>query len=442
MKPSHPRLQLGKVCLVLIVGLVAGHMVCIRPSAPRHPANAGEILAVAKPGQIWRGKTRIGTPPDDYVEAALAEACQLESSAERQQAICRLIITLAEENPKLAALLFRLLSDGATQPPTVEVIASGMAKGDPADMVAWLKTLPGGLLRQIALDVIIREIDRLDNTTAEQVVALAPDRSRNSIISRLAVRWAAIDIAAAVAWAGRLSDATESAVAYSGLARRWAETAPTAGLAYCRQLAPGEGREEFVYNFGLGLADHDPATAMELAAQLPAGDVRNRYITQVLAGMARSLPENAAELAAALADLCPFDAALTAITDVWVQNNPHDAAVWVARLSDGDTRSSLLREITERWSRVDALAAGDWLATLAADEIREQAVHAYIDQVAPRYPRLAAPWALTFADEGMRSKELGNLIRNWRQADPSAAMAWINGAALPESAKHLLLAGP
>jgi hypothetical protein len=216
--------------------------------------------------------------------------------------------------------------------------------------------------------------------------------------------------------------------------------APVAQLPFIRSLPEGDQGEL------LGAALRRLKSAQDIQAfasgviTWPAAGPRD-YVLR--ATMAKLLDHGGFAAAAAWLDSLPgasseqkSDArlALTIDEPAAVEMMPQ-RATWILSQADPSGQADVAARLTANWVGRDYNAAGAWLHQNRTAPWFDAAASAFAVGVATKEPASAFDWALAIFDETTRRTALMEVLRRWRQNNPSAADDYLMASAVPEEWK-------
>lgn len=104
---------------------------------------------------------------------------------------------------------------------------------------------------------------------------------------------------------------------------------------------------------------------------------------------------------------------LTAAATRWIEKAP------------AEEQAEIMRPIIDTWAARDLDAAGVWLAAQGGGERTWAAVESFARHAAAVDPEAAFQWAATIGDPARRARAERQAFLRWHDAEPSAAMAWL-----------------
>ncbi len=236
-----------------------------------------------------------------------------------------------------------------------------------------------------------------------------------------------------------------------------------------QQIAAGQVATAF--------AGVDPVGAFSWAQALADDHTRLRAVREVAAVWAETDPQAAAVSVATLDSEREKQLGALAVATVWIRNDPRAALAWAGTLEPLDARALVSGSAVQTWAERDAPAAMEWLANQSADfhsvidpdtrlgiigkwavqdpegarefvskmtpdEKQAQAVAIVADQLAKNDPVATMQWALTLPREAVSNGAFSAAFRQWREAAPERAEAWLTAANLTAEEKLRLVNYP
>lgn len=167
------------------------------------------------------------------------------------------------------------------------------------------------------------------------------------------------------------------------------------------------------------------ARAAALLAALPDGE-RAAAIASVYDRWAEAAPEAASASALALADHVTRASAWRAVVRRRAFADPAGLAAHAGGSPPGPERHAALEAALARWLELDAPAAVEWIGRLPAspeNDVVVAQVARHAAQIDRRHES-ALEWAEAIQEPALRSRVLGDVIRDWRDHAPRAAEAY------------------
>ena len=258
--------------------------------------------------------------------------------------------------------------------------------------------------------------------------------------------------------------------------RTWAQQDPTMARQAVDEMAPGPQREECVVALVRGWSESAAGGVMEFIEQLPMGIPRQRAMDAVASDMAvRDGLDATLEFAEALPDDGERRFKLQffrRVASVIARQDPHRAGDWALRHADGPFGDGLLRRVGAQWVMKDGAAAMAWLLSLPPSAQRDEGVRetyrAWLQRdraaalawlpgaepgpalepavalfalaIAREDPQEGLEWLARVDDADRRQRTTIQFGRRWLASDRTAALAWLDGAELPDEIVEQILA--
>lgn len=201
-------------------------------STPRYP-------------EKYRTGERAGqSAPIDNGGRQLDQLLRSTPSSDHESALEGIIYEYAAKNPELSCTAFQRLREHHTLNPDVtRFLAAALADFDPEEAWLWIKQLPKGPHRKIAVGELCLKIAPEEPAHAADLATLNLPLSdgHESVFLRIAEAWALTDPPAAAKWAGRFPTGTARTDSLKAILANWD---PTAASAWASTLADTSLRTE------------------------------------------------------------------------------------------------------------------------------------------------------------------------------------------------------
>ncbi len=295
----------------------------------------------------------------------------------------------------------------------LEAVLDGTDASMAGALVPWIKQLPedvfSGNEKTGLLSQGVSKWSRIDPLAAARFLEAdgSTGMSFFTVWSDVASNWAALDPAAAIAWAKEKKRPGPN-FALSGAVAGWWENDPSAAEAYVQSHLTTLQDWQLAGTLASNIFRDDPARARRWVSQLPNDDARRQ--------------------------------ANSSLAISWAFDDPAAAVKWASSLPVGDGGTALA-EAVGLWAGEDASAAGEWLGQYDGAG-RDQAVQNFSLNVATKDPAAAMTWAGAISDPRLRTSAQEQLARDWLRRDPSAATNWIQNSSLSAEDKTRLLSAP
>lgn len=347
---------------------------------------------------------------------------------------------LAENDPRMAAMLTESLLSGTTRDLVRLEVALAWADADVPSAAAWLAQWPEGTVRDIAVETIATFLADSDPREASAWLAAVPAGPiRTALLEGLFSQGGGRAFETALDLAQRLPEGPEKERALVHLSYQWEQRDFQAALAYARSRP--RSSDAFAVTLVNQWAIREPRAAADWAVMLPEGELRQKVLSSLTATWAQLDARAAAEYV--LFRLPPGatqEQAAISVVSAWAAQDPRAAAQWLEHFPTGPLRSYAMENLIYPWANSDPAAAIAWLARVPAGPTRDAALNAGFGRLIDAKPDLAAQWAVAISDEKLRVQKSEQAARAWLASDAPAARHWIVASSLPLAVKQQLLA--
>jgi hypothetical protein len=218
-------------------------------------------------------------------------------------------------------------------------------------------------------------VDELGKTVTALFSKESPDPSSVLLRAELLRRWAAVDPAAAAAWASSESGGALPPGAVEQVALAWSASDSEAAWNWAFGLPPGADRDAALLSLSYELCRDDPARALARFEDLAEGRARDQFVEHAIANLAIGDPETALEHAQALADPLVRNQALAAVGTSWAESDPVAAATFVANgMEPGPAQERAVAAIVQRWAQQDPAAVRAWIEEFPDGSLKDNAL--------------------------------------------------------------------
>ena len=186
----------------------------------------------------------------------------------------------------------------------------------------------------------------------------------------------------------------------------WMETDWPGAFNWVCQLSDADARQR-----ALEKISHDPRLAIQLRQQiaaLPAGDNQQAVIKGLLAS--------------------------------WAPVDPEAAVNWLGSFPETNAQPEQVQAVIKTWALAEPAAVAQWLAKVPAGTANEAVINAFLEGAVENNPEYAAQWTQAVTDKTQRQKYQIQVALQWLNADPAAALKWIDSLGLPEESNPPLKA--
>ncbi|MEM7791583.1 MAG: hypothetical protein AAF546_09305 [Verrucomicrobiota bacterium] len=213
---------------------------------------------------------------------------------------------------------------------------------------------------------------------------------------------------------------------------RWAEIDLNAAIQSAYQL-PIKEQADWAIGSAMGIySKQDPVGAFEYYKQYLHGKaaMSNHAGGSVIKALAKFDPERAALEVEAL--ITESEGSHGWLTNDFARGllettTMRRATELVAALENSEARQMLVRSLfhNHAW-RNDPSFTADFIQQLPQAKDREKATLAVVNAWSSRFPEAGASWAFNLEDPELRSKGIEYAMRRWYSSDVSAAAEWLN----------------
>ncbi|HEX2749943.1 MAG TPA: hypothetical protein VHM91_18180 [Verrucomicrobiales bacterium] len=318
-----------------------------------------------------------------------------------------------------------------------EVLLAQWADLDPAAALAWAGTLTNPRLAQVRSQVL----NAWARKEPEKALALARKISnaseRDAALEGVANAIAATDPRRALSLMSSVKSRNGD-YRYYTLFTSWAASDPAAAHAAARNMPPGPGRTYALRAvFGTWGAE-DPAAAHAAAMAMPDSGARQQAIQSVFESWASSDPQGALAAFKAVPKGQMRIETLGRIFATWAGSDPNAAAAAVTGLSRNE-RMNAISQISSVWASTDHQAALAWAKTLPPKEGGEYAISNVLGNMA-RADGPAAAAVLQDLPATLRRSQLSQVVDNWANYDREGALAYARSLDRPQDKAAALAA--
>jgi hypothetical protein len=308
-------------------------------------------------------------------EFAFHWAAGLQGSAASRRMSRAIVDELVGTDPNGTLDRIGKLPAGAVRDDLLVLAAGGWARRDPDAAISWLRERPDDPLKQRLTSGIGFDVAQVRPERAVAVAHMLPEgRDRRLLLAAIAETWVAIDLNAALAWAGELPADGARAAALSGIDNGL-------GVPLSRRVAavaPGiRGGSSRTRGSGAAIAGTEEITSAAFAAwvsqqprDLPREDAILEYIRQ------RGAVEPAA-IGPLLETMPPGykkDEAMQTYLDGLLISSPREAARWVNSLPRSERNDDLMAKTAQRLLLLNPEAGVEYLQQSTLPTYRKEEV--------------------------------------------------------------------
>ena len=363
-------------------------------------------------------------------EAAAEWALSLDNNA-RMQALQGVLNGWAQTDPAAAAVWSKKL--GTQDSWATATIVSTWGHKDPKAAADWVKTLPEGVKRAQALEV-------------------------------LGLAWGSKRSEEALGWANQLQTEPDRQSALGGVLNSWAMQNSDAALRYAEKQGDPKLQEHLLGKVIQGWCFQDRAGAEKWVKELPEGSLKNTLqkvissapvirrrvvpVPPANSGEARKkislnfeTPPELAKILESPVNQTRQDEILRYASD-WFREDKAKATQWVSAKLDGYVLGVTAGILAREWSQKDLPAAAEWVRQIPPF-FRDFVARMGAEWAAKR-PRDIASTVLKWPDDPRRHVVIRGVCEAWAQKDPAATLSWIQalptGATRSNALKGLVIA--
>jgi hypothetical protein len=294
----------------------------------------------------------------------------------------RRLIELSERDPLKAIGLSQELVNAAERQRILSAALESLSRSNPALAAGVVAGLPAGDFQQIAAGQVATAFAGVDSVGAfSWAQTLADDQTRLRAVREVAAVWAETDPKAAAVSVGTLDSEREKQLGALAVATVWIRNDPRAALAWAGTLEPLDARALVSGSAVQTWAERDAPAAMD-----------------------------------------------------WLANQSADFQSAI----DPDTRLGIIG----KWAVQDPEAAREFVSKMTPDGRQARAVGLIAEQLAKNDPVATMQWALTLPWEAVSNGAFSAAFRQWREAAPERAEAWLTAANLTAEEKLRLVNYP
>lgn len=260
----------------------------------------------------------------------------------------------------------------------LELAVENIAAADVPATLASLASQPGLDAAEMRKLLVRRWADSNPAAAAAWAVKFPEGELRNTALEQISLAWANADLPSATAWLGDLPAGDSKRIATMATAYEAARTDPIVALELGSTLAPSRERDELLAFAVSQWATDNLAAAMDWAGKISDRGLREETFAAIAVASATANASTAATLIVnALAPGEAQTRAVVAITQRWTQVAPADAAEWISMFPELPLRDAAVDNLVGLWSLNDSPAAANWVNGLPGGSLRDSALHAF-----------------------------------------------------------------
>lgn len=290
---------------------------------------------------------------------------------------------------------------------------------------------------------------------ARKLVALSPQQAlawaqsqhdptlRQRLLVAVIQAWGESFPAAAMNWAmAQIGEARQPSVAaaLTGALR----TQPAVALTIAQNLLvdePGFGEGCVGSLISRFSAARDFAMAWQLTTVAP-DDFRASWMNAVFRSWAEDQPQDAMQALQSVPDTGLRETLFQSAVNGWAAGSPASLAAYAVTLPPGADRELAVKQAMDNWSLQDPAAMAAWLNTLPSGADFDRGVTLILARTdgANLSPATAVQWVESIGNPTLRYDSLAQVLREWSQTDPAAAVDYVKNAGwLADSQRSTLL---
>jgi hypothetical protein len=274
----------------------------------------------------------------------------------------------------------------------IESVALTMIERDPLPGLELAQKYLHGPTLERVLSAGLPKLADVDAPAAAAIVPLLPAGETQVLAAAdVARRLAARNPAEAVAWAKSLSDGRAQQVAVNNAVDAWARVDASAAATYVAQFPAGPTRVALVEHFAAGYGSRSPLEAVGWAESLPADGTRQAAQVTIASAWAQHDPAAANRWASTLPTGAAQEQALAGALSYWVLHDAQAAQSFVAGLN-GDAQMHAAASIAPQLAQQDPIGAINWAQSLGASPAREAALVGAFTRWRDNAPSAADAW--------------------------------------------------
>ncbi len=357
----------------------------------------------------------------------IAAAARIADDRERELALGILFSRLAEIDPASALALAQSEQFGG-HPGLEGTVWGAWARADLDDALFAAKTLTRAEDQRRAAQALYLEFGGMGNPVTDRIQAelgVAPDAlAREAYLERLADT----SPAEAVDWIERVTNTVERQVFMRQLAEYLARARPDIASSVVAEFQRADDRQYFETALSMGRAQVDPHAAIEAALSSGAMDGRTGFFQAIqVLGSTDPAALEAYFHRATSAEMKRY-LAMTYL-QATAADDPAAALAWFERYGQGDMYPDMLRTtLLTQIATVDPELALREAQALTGSVRTAEIVGQIMSQVAQQDPQRSLALRDLITSPSVREQATTMAVMTWLQADPDAALAWIDGS--------------
>ena len=381
---------------------------------------------------------------------AVARAKELDSSAEKLNALAAAAWATGRKDPREAIRLFGGMKElpdhvktslinelGKISPEEAvaelakispnerdnfwnsEGVFTTWAASDPEALLAWAGTANDLNMRNSAYRAYCRRMASEDPAGALEKVGTMPAHLRTELIGAVMESWADTDLPGALAAAQKMAQPAERERAMQLLVNRLDWTDPTGATEVLLAMPKGNARSSALQNLAWGLRWLSPSERQATLAQFE-GVEYSKLAGKLAGSMVAEDPEAAMKLFKEVPATLRDGYDLRYFMSSLAQHDPQQALKFATTLESASDRSQAVRQAFEQMAALSPQEAARTMEGMSDPKDRQQALVALADAWSKRDPDAALRWAESLSGEE-QTAALAKLLPEQARNDPAAA---------------------
>lgn len=405
--------------VALVIGVVIGY------SLSPDDAPAGEPVVAATPKKnapaAAKSSEDMLTSDDVADEALLAEAVTEE---DLRLAAFEEFLALSQSQPLKAAREALESGNDLERMMKLSMLLEGASADDLPSIAEIIQSESDGWERMQQMGMLYYAWGRVDAPGAVAYAETQEGRAAAMGVTAALSSWARVDPAAASFW---VEESEDPGRYRRGLLIGWSESDPIGALQF---VAAQEGDGSVLdrwsgAQFARNLVKSRGVLALDDVASMPNNRTRQELLERLGNELGESDPVAASTRLARIEDAEILRSTVPQLAQQWAQDDPVSAIEFVSKYrSDASIYQHAMAEVIEEWAERDPYSAGNYLNEQPASPELDRAVAEYSREAARVDPDAAMTYALSVNDDGMRSRAVQQVARQWNRNAPEAYAKW------------------
>jgi hypothetical protein len=354
---------------------------------------------------------------------ALARARKIADSAQRKDAVNRVLSMWAMSDPRAVADYLAGLDAEGRRDAAQSGVWYQIAAAAPELALERADTLPENI-RTGAQASALQALAQRDPKAALARLAQMPRGvpGRDGIVPMIARSYAMRDAEGALAWARSLQPPEPGVMAavISGMA----DKDPARAFDLASEIASPMEQTQALQSVVSSAVLRDPASIgplLDRVLAMPNGAQRQALVQMAIGSLASSDPGKAAEWL--IANPGQSSDIVTQVASAYGRTDPARAASYSSRLA-GDARVAWLRGVATAYAQVDSRGALEWVEQLRGTPEYDEAAFAIVQSATPQDPAASARLLESIGRDDYQRNGVGAVAMRWANTDPAAAANW------------------